>query len=153
MSRVLSTNGRVNFATTSVAVGLFVFACVLGCDANGPTTYSVEGKVIFRDRSPVELGVIEFRLVNDSEQRITARGKIEADGSFRLSTFSTNDGALPGVHQVVVQQLVISEGIILKDHKHGRRVPKKYADYATTDLTATVEPIESNHLEVVLDLR
>jgi hypothetical protein len=80
---------------------LLSLSLIAGCGPQNPTTYPVQGRVEFEDGSVAEIGNVEFRSMTGNE-RMTARGKIENDGSFILSTFETGDGALPGEHQVIV---------------------------------------------------
>jgi hypothetical protein len=119
-----------------------------GCGPRNPSTFPVQGRVEFEDGSVAEIGSVEFRSMTGTE-RMTARGKIEKDGSFTLSTFEPGDGALPGDHQVIVQQMVITEG--LAHHQHGRRVPGKYSDYGKSGLNANVKEQESNPIVIKLD--
>lgn len=122
----------------------------IGCGPRNPPTFPVQGRVQFEDGSVAEIGSVEFRSMTGSE-RMTARGKIEKDGSFTLSTFEPGDGALPGDHQVIVQQMVISEGLNAAHHQHGRRVPAKYSDYGQSGLNAHVQERETNPIVIQLD--
>lgn len=118
-----------------------------GCGQGRPKTYPVIGKIAFANGEPVKLGTIEFR---ESKTGTIARGKIASDGSFTVTTFRQGDGALEGTHQVIVQQLIIAEDMSLKDHDHGGRVSRKYADYSTTDLQVDIKPYESNLVVITL---
>lgn len=71
------------------------------CSNSGPATYRAGGRVVFTDGKPLDGGVVEFRAVS-SKEHVVARGPIESDGSFRLSTFRTNDGAVEGEHLALV---------------------------------------------------
>jgi len=62
-----------------------------GC---GVRTVPVEGKVLYRGK-PLEFGSVMFQ----PEKGPTARGTIQPDGTFRLSTYREGDGAIPGAHQ------------------------------------------------------
>ncbi len=105
---------------------------------------------MFEDGEPVRIGSVEFRIAVPAESNaepgswMIARGKISEEGTFQLTTFEPNDGAIQGTHQVTVHQLVITEDLGFKAHGHGRRVSPKYADYATSGLTATVEAVPSS---------
>ncbi len=123
---------------------------VLGCDSKVPATYPVQGRVSFDDGTVVEQGTVEFRLDAGSD-RIVARGKIGTDGTFSMSTFQPGDGALPGTHQVIVQQLIVAEGFA--KHQHGPRVPINYAEYDKSGLTAEVKAAKTNTVELKLRRR
>jgi hypothetical protein len=127
---------------------LLSLSLIAGCGPQNPTTYPVQGRVEFEDGSVAEIGNVEFRSMTGNE-RMTARGKIENDGSFILSTFETGDGALPGEHQVIVQQMVIAEG--MAHHQHGRRIPAKYSDYGRSGLNAHVKEQRVNPIVIKLD--
>ena len=106
---------------------------------------SFYGKVVLEDGNPIQFGTVEFRLrdlLKQYKERIVARGKIEQDGSFRLSTFEPNDGAVPGDYEVIVNQLIISRDLSFEAHGHGPRVSPRYVDYALSGLSAKIEAIK-----------
>jgi hypothetical protein len=96
------------------------------------------------------VGTVEFR--SQSDGRI-AKGKIDEQGRFQLSTFGNNDGAVGGEHQVVVVQHfdprvwtakeisnpALSPGHAEHAHEAGL-VHRRYADYKTSGLNAVVKP-------------
>lgn len=82
-------------------------------------------------------------------------GELDADGHYRLSTFSTGDGAILGAHRVTIQSLELSEriggaasveeelrGVPLAPENSSESptwiVPEPYADRETTPLKANV---------------
>ncbi len=76
-----------------------------------------------------------------SLQRV-ALGRIEPDGSYRLSTLGTNDGALPGEYQVAVsdQGEFPAEVVDAAQIAPQGVLPARYATAHTSELTATVPP-------------
>lgn len=73
-----------------------------GCGGNiGEPTYSAGGTVRLPDGSPLSAGWVSFRSM-DNSRPLNARGEIDAEGNFELSTFELGDGAVAGRHQVVV---------------------------------------------------
>src|SRR5262245_58050508 len=71
---------------------------VTGC---GSGRYSVSGRVLYQDGSPVTEGVV----VGESEDagtKVMARGSVQPDGTFRWGTERPGDGARPGKYRVVV---------------------------------------------------
>lgn len=70
---------------------------------------------------------------------INARGTIAPDGTFQLSTFQTNDGAVAGVHDCVIVQLVIGEELTKPGSAYGV-VDRRHNSYATSGLTIEVAP-------------
>ena len=62
-------------------------------------TYRASGQVVFPDGKPLGGGTIVFE---SRDHPVTARGVIESDGSFRLSTYDQGDGAVAGPHRAAV---------------------------------------------------
>jgi hypothetical protein len=79
-----------------VAAGLLGLA---GC--GGPNLYSVRGKVVWEDGTAAR-ELAGGLVICESASGVGARGDIEKDGSFQLSTYKPGDGALPGKHRVAV---------------------------------------------------
>src|SRR5262245_35616364 len=78
-------------------------ACLAGCGGDG--IYPVEGKVVLADGSPAtELkgALVTFNL---PEKQTSARGNIQADGTFRLTTNRPDDGALAGEYKVLILEI------------------------------------------------
>ena len=129
----------------SFSLALVSIVAFAGCSPSTPATYPVYGKVVLEDGNPIQFGTVEFRLrdlLKQYKERIVARGKIEQDGSFRLSTFEPNDGAVPGDYEVIVNQLIISRDLSFEAHGHGPRVSPRYGDYALSGLSAKIEAIK-----------
>jgi hypothetical protein len=68
-----------------------------GCGGSGgtpvPKTYPVTGRVLYKSGQPLPGGVLQFQSASDPN--LTAKGEIEADGTFELVTLFQN-GQLPG---------------------------------------------------------
>lgn len=118
---------------------------LVGCQRD-PPTYPVSGKVQFPSGAPVRMGTVETR---SQELGVHARGTIESDGSFSLTTFRPGDGAVAGIHDCVVVQLVVAEGFDGKVSTYGV-VDPKHNSYRTSGLTLEVKPDQTN--EVVLEV-
>lgn len=108
----------------------------LGCNSGRLKTYEVEGQVVFKDGSPVKVGIIETKAFG---KPIQATGTINKDGSFRLSTYRENDGAIAGPHRVVVIQMIPVEDIPNYRPSTMGVVHKKHASYNTSELTINVQ--------------
>jgi hypothetical protein len=124
-----------------------VCTALVGCNPSGPVTYPAGGRVLFPDKSPLTSGNIEFAPV-EGEVKASARGMIEQDGTFRLSTFSEADGAIEGRHRV----LIIPGRA--RGERPGAQKPTlhgKYQSFDTSGLEATVSADGPNNFEFVVD--
>jgi len=84
---------------------------------------------------PVHVGTIELE---SREQAVTARGEIGGDGRFVLSTFKPGDGAVAGMHDCVVVQMVIVEDISNFRPITGGVIHPRFDSYATSGLVCEV---------------
>lgn len=133
-------------------VSLLFLAASVGC-GSGQSTHIVKGKVVFSDGTPVQFGDVETLSV---DQRINARGKIEKDGTFTLTTYKENDGAVAGEHKVVIIQMTGSPLMAAAkmgpiQHTHGHDTGAKYRSYDTSGLNFKVEPGIVNEVTFTLD--
>ena len=141
-----------------------VFMTALGCGPAGPEMGQVTGKVTF-DGVVIPTGTIQFW----PESGRPSRGSIADDGTYTLTTFEKNDGALVGKHRVTIQATQISEQgpqldstaaeIAHFSQKGAKRirasrvkwlVPEEYSEVDTTTLVATVKP-ESNSINFEIE--
>jgi hypothetical protein len=113
---------------------LFVAGCSSGI-------YPVEGKVVWQDGSPATELAGSHVIFDLPDQQTGARGYVQPDGSFRLTTKSPNDGALPGDYRVMLVEVGRKP---IGGPESGRLAPgamdSRYSDPSTTDLKVTVEP-------------
>jgi len=126
--------------------GVIVLLAVAGC-ASGKRTFPVEGRIEFQDGEPAkELvgGSVEFDLIGG---KTTARGRIDADGTFRMTTLNPDDGALPGKHRVLIKPPVMT-----RDAKGppADLMDRRYQTYQTSGLEVTVEE-KTNHITLKVD--
>jgi hypothetical protein len=91
---------QVPLLAASAAIAFFAF-CSMGCDSGGMQTYPAGGTVSFTDGTPLSAGNVSFRAL-DVKGNPSAKGEIQPDGSFKLSTVETEDGAVLGKHQAIV---------------------------------------------------
>ncbi len=132
---------------SELMLGVLLLAAA-GCSSGAPPTYPVSGVVRFPDGTPVKTGFVELY---SSQQEVNARGEIQRDGSFELTTFQPNDGAVEGEHQVIVGQFLAAEWLPEIEHQHGDPVAPRFADYRTSELSATVRSDGPNKLELIVD--
>lgn len=124
---------------------------LVGCGPAEPPVYPAGGRVVFRSGAPVTTGVIEFRPASGGP---AARGKIEADGRFTLTT-GPQAGAVGGVHKVTIVQMAsntaAAAGHGTTGHARAAAVHPRYAASDKSGLTRTVEPAGENHFRIEVD--
>ena len=129
-------------------VFLLIAVVVSGCD-RGPILVPVTGKVLYNGK-PLAFGSVTFQPPSGQP----ARGEIQGDGTFVLSTYRMNDGAVVGNHKVRVACYESQR----KDAVHppgeqslGRLlIPKKYTLFDQSGLTAEVR--EQDNQPLVFEL-
>jgi len=140
--------------TITSLVIMVVALCTLswsGCGPNRPETASVSGKVTYQGK-PVTTGRIVF---HPDDGRRPAMAAIEPDGSYKLTTFDSEDGAMLGKHRVTIKSTRTVGGPLPDDLKmEGQAapaelpklewlVPEKYSRKETTPLRAEVKEGEN----------
>ncbi len=110
-----------------------------GC--GGQTLYPVQGTVVYKDDSDVSVlakGLVIFDPV-DQEVKVSARGEIQPDGSFQMSTTHAGDGVLPGKYRVMVAPPIFQGG---RNKPRPQLLDPDFEDFATSGLQITVtEPV------------
>ena len=73
---------------------LLLAICAVGCS----NKIKVHGTVVFEDdQSPLTVGTVLLQ-----HDTYSAKGQIQADGSFQISSIKNNDGVPPGVYRVAI---------------------------------------------------
>ncbi len=107
----------------------------VGC---GGGLHPVHGKVTLEDSTPLTKGLVVFESM-EGRTPITARGDIQADGSYRLSTHKPGDGVPPGKYRV----LIAAQDYGNIDGLEGPRRPPafdpRYTDFSTSGLEFEVK--------------
>lgn len=85
----------------AVVVSFLGLACLAGCGegSNNPKTAKVTGKVTL-DGQPLEGAIVMFAPEGGAGN--AASGTTDASGTYSLTTFVRDDGAVPGSYQVSV---------------------------------------------------
>jgi hypothetical protein len=124
---------------TFIAAAACCLLLMAGCGEGNLPTHEVVGTVEFSDGAKAKFGDIEFY---SAEFKINARGKVNRDGTFTVSTFEKGDGAVAGHHEIVIMQQVGNYLLAKRDskikHDHGSLIDKKYFDYRTSGLSCEV---------------
>ncbi len=145
----------MNLRTVAVTATALA-ACCLGCGggASAPAgrepVFPVSGKITYKGK-PVDGADVTF-FCKDKDK--SAFGRTDKDGSFRLTTYSSNDGAIAGKHVVVVSKFDVpppTKEYDINDINYQppglgqstsppskKLLPAKYADAKTSDLIAVV---------------
>lgn len=103
----------------------------------GKAATPASGQVFYRG-SPAPGAEIVFHPLRTTGQKRAdnARGRVEADGSFRLTTYRAFDGAVAGEHEVSITWNPPESANGGK--RRANRLPERYARPETSKLTATV---------------
>jgi hypothetical protein len=128
--------------------GVGLLSCLIlivaGCADKGPELTEVTGQVLI-DGKPLTTGSV----VTLPVQGRGARGTIDAEGNFTLSTSDMGPGAMPGRHQVAVIAMEESDNPSPEAPRRSL-IPQKYASAETSGLFIEVTPGEME--PVVLNL-
>src|SRR5205807_6517596 len=116
--------------------GSAIALTLVGC--GGATLHPVEGIITYNDGTPMAGGgQITFTPV-DPEVKVSARGIIKEDGTFKMGTYGDTDGVPEGVYRVA---------IVPTPPRSQRNAPAgwppldaKYANHETSGLEYTVTP-------------
>jgi hypothetical protein len=133
---------------TALVTIILVFFLSVGCGERLPPTAAVRGKVTIGGKA-VPVGQITFM---PAEGR-PATATIAPDGTYRLTTFRPNDGAVLGKHKVLIQATRITGAEQPKSFEEELKsvgkspgvpklewlVPEKYSRPDVSPLTAEVK--------------
>ncbi len=134
----------------------------IGCGESGPELVPVSGQVTV-DGEPVESGTVTFY---PSSGR-PATGELGPGGRYRLTTYNSGDGAVPGHHVVTIYAQDVhgsapklqnwsdelsyydtprdSSEALLQAAETVWLVPEKYSDRSTSGLTADVNAAQTDY--------
>jgi hypothetical protein len=105
-----------------------------GC--GGTPTYPVEGKLVYKDGTPVTGGGQVLFQAADPNTKGNPRGNLQDDGSFRMGTFDDTDGVPEGRYLIAVVPTP------LRSRKSAPQdwppFQKKYMNHETSGLEFTV---------------
>jgi len=120
---------------------LLLSACLLvlgglsGCGNGNPKTYRIPGRLVYEDGKPVPGATIVLQTTHDG-QRIAARGMVNTDGTFELTTFTDNDGVIEGEQDITIVALPATDSATPSKPV----VAAKYSSAESSGLKFTVKP-------------
>jgi hypothetical protein len=114
-----------------------------GCGSG--SIYPVQGKVVFKDGTPLQGGIVVFESVDND--RVIARGDIEPDGTFSLGTRKRGDGALAGPHRVLVSPPFLANA---EARRGPRLIHPRFENFETSGLVLKVEK-QANDFTIEVD--
>jgi len=136
-----------------------VWISLLGCGSGGdewtakrPKVYPASG-VVNLDGKPLEGATVQYM---SQSHDLAAAGTTDAQGRFELTTYEANDGAVEGLHKVVVKKTAYEEKRTKYDSPQERSValmpkellPMKYANSTTTPIEVTVSTSGPNQATI-----
>lgn len=115
---------------------LLAIAVVTGCGPSRPETAEVSGRVTFQGK-PVPEGRILFWPPSGRP----AMAEIKSDGTYELTTFDAEDGAVIGTHRVTIK----ATRTVFRNNDPSKAVvewlvPQNYENIDKSPLTAEVSP-------------
>jgi 5-hydroxyisourate hydrolase-like protein (transthyretin family) len=140
------------FRTCLLRIGLILPAvlavCSAGCSKDGDiAVHPVHGQVLL-DGKPLAQAIVTFHAQAGSAHKLSPSAQTDAEGRFELTSFQTGDGAPEGTYAVTLTCFRAAAGRKVSEGDESARnvVPVRYANPATSKLTAVVKPGE-NELE------
>lgn len=126
---------------------LALLAVVGGC-SDRLKCYPAKGVVVFPSGSTAHVGTVELK---SREHGVQARGEIQQDGTFTLTTYVPNDGAVAGIHDCVVVQFVMTEDIKNLTTSALGVVHPRFGSYSTSGLVVEVKPDAPNDFKLQVE--
>lgn len=122
-------------------------ASLIGCSGGEFKVVKVTGDCQC-DGQPIKSGWLQFAPIPESNEKMPGKasiGQIQPDGTFTLTTYAENDGAVVGKHRVTVNEPSMPEAAEIK---RGAAVPEKHNCQLAEELRLEVKPGEENHFVI-----
>lgn len=126
----------------------FLFAvCSVTSGCSEQKSFPVEGKVTFKGGGDAKELAGYGVTFESQEQKVSASGEVQADGTFKMSTFTEGDGAVPGKHKVAITP---------KPPELDKPSPKplidlRYADPAQSGIEVEVKKEKTNPITIEVE--
>ena len=135
-----------------VLLAAAALAGLAGCMGTGPAlpaAVPAKGVIQLADGQPLREGRLE--LSPKAKDGIEAFGDVHADGSFTLTSYKPNDGAVPGRYVVTISPYnYAAPGGSPKPSADAARIPAKYLEAGTSNLEVEIKSPD-NSLQLRLD--
>ena len=129
--------GPIAGVATLFPLVLVALSAFSGCGGNstslGVSTAPVKGKVTYKGQ-PLTQGSISLEPENSGRE---AAGSIQPDGSFVLTTYKKDDGAIIGSHRVAVSSMSTAGKV---------GVPAKFHSYSSSKIQVEVAADKGEYL-------
>lgn len=120
---------------------------IVGCGGSGkPTAYPVKGTVLVKGK-PADGALIVLHPTSGDTHR--PLGYVEADGSFKLTTYAEGDGAPAGTYKVTVEWRPKKKSSMEADGPD--RLNGRYADAKNSKIEVTVNKSETTLDPIKID--
>lgn len=140
-SRPLSRSAWLRLAVAVVALGVAGPAC-----KRNPRVVPVSGTVLYNGK-PLPFGSIQFQ----PDKGQAAMGEIQSDGSFKLSSYVLDDGAVPGRHLVSISCYEGQRPGAAGTSVGRLLIPLKYTRLGSSGLSAEVKDAPGQTFEFKLE--
>ncbi len=144
--KIPSTSSLIESKNFMKRLSLFLLPLVFIIGCGGPKTVPVNGTVVFTGTTETAKELAGYSITMEPEtpnaegKKHSGSGLIGADGTFKISTFEQNDGAVPGKHKVAITPPVQNgDGPAPKP-----LIPTRYGDLGTSGLIINVEAGKPN---------
>lgn len=138
-------NSSVQFCVVSI----FSITLLCGCGQSNRKQIAPVTGVVTLDGKPFTQGATV--IFSPSAAGKMSRGTVQSDGTFKLTTYEENDGAIIGKQNVGVSPTIrLSGGIESEAPVTGSAIPKEYSAPETSGLTFEVKADQANHFLIPL---
>lgn len=142
----LQWRGQTFFRLISLAASITLASC--SAEEGRVPVVPVYG-ALFVEGEPAAGALVIFHAVTETEPKTTnPNGRVQADGSFQLTTYESGDGAPAGDYIVTVFWPAPPKNPTERPDMGPDRLQNRYTNPDTSQIRVTVEP-DKNHLHPI----
>jgi hypothetical protein len=148
---LISLNCKVRTSLVTTIARLIIIGCTLvliGCTNSKPKPVPVSGSLTV-GKKEADGALIRLWPENESKDGIRPLGYVQADGTFKLTSFQEGDGAIPGKYKVTVEWRPKKKSTMEPDGPD--RLKGRYADPKSTKLEVMIHATETKLDPIQLD--